>query len=161
MRQSTDIINIIQKARKDLDELKVKQFNGNTGTQIYLTETNNEWDVDQTVTVDNALGQVYYVVTATFLSERQVAPFAEFKYDLLIDDAPYDPATFNVAYDQGVASLFNSTSSTEEKQRSLSDQIYFSWTAGLTPPLTFNIKMKFHVRATDRGTLSVISGYLT
>lgn len=151
MRESLSLTNAIKKARIDINELKRSQFIGNLGTKIYHNQTTNQWDYDQDVTLATLSDSI--VFRLTFIADEQIAPFVDIRYRVLIDNSEYDQATFPIVWDLG--DLTTQSGITE-------DQFLRSNRGGIqiTPiftgaPQSFNLKIKFHVYATDTGAISI------
>ena len=162
MRQPDTLENTLKTYQREVDDIKTKQFAGSSDIKIREYASENEWDVDETVTFIGGVGDPTRVWRFFYITDNQVAPFASFHPNILVNGVAYDAGSSGTTdYDDqntlniGYGTYYDETTlpNTEE----IIHTIACSINAFSNNALVFDLKIKMRVLANAPGTIRVVS----
>lgn len=139
-RKTFGIVKEVKEIDKAIAEFKDVQFSGSSNIISYIIQTENTWDVDFVTTVPS------HFVYVTFRADEQTAPLASISARMLINGSEVNN-TGNIfipeledIYDVPPQGFMQA-----------------NWRVNMSAALGTHIQIKFKVKATDRGELTISS----
>lgn len=153
MNRDDSVFNRINSLKYDVIDLKKKQLIGSDSVISYLNTSGNTWDFEWTSADDFGGGSYFKNVYVTFSADSQSAPFANLSLEATYNGIVYDPSTISNTFSNHITIDQSFIGNSVEELRN--DDI-FKWVVRVEAASAgTDIKIKFKVRATDTGTISV------
>lgn len=149
-----DLGKRIKRLEADIISYKTSQPVGSDSVRAYTTQSNNIWDLTETVVESypgSGSGQARAFVR--FKAAHQTAPFGRLRWQAQINGVNYNYSTTSNFFNTTTPYIFSSMDMFYASAEELNDStlLRWNWVASAAPGAT--IRVKFFVEATDTGRL--------
>lgn len=149
-----DLGKRIKRLEEDILAYKTTQPVGSDSVRTYTTQSNNIWDITQTITESypgSGYGQVRRAVR--FKANRQQAPFGRLRCFITVNGVNYNYDGESLYFNSSTPYVFIMEDTVTSTSEEMNDPTLLKWNFIASGPVGMVYRAKFIIDATDSGRL--------